>query len=86
MTASRGATPETDGYFAVIAPAEWLKHPQREVDGAKEFARRLERQRDEAVALLRELFAIEEGPGETDRPQWQKVRAFLATLDGGKHV
>ena len=42
MTASRGETPETDGYFAVIAPAEWLKHPQREVDGAKEFARRLD--------------------------------------------
>ena len=39
---------------------------------------------EQAVTLLRELYAIEEGPGETDRPQWQKVRAFLSSLDGGK--
>ena len=77
MTASRGETPETDD-------------AQMEADDAAiemtrlSYIASLERQRDEAVALLRELFAIEEGPGETDRPQWQKVRAFLASLYGGK--
>jgi hypothetical protein len=32
------------------------------------------------VALLRELHEIEEGIGETDRPQWQKVRAMLREI------
>lgn len=32
------------------------------------------------IEALREVYEIEEGPGETDRPQWGKVRALLREL------
>ena len=32
------------------------------------------------VEALREVYAVEEGPGETDRPQWVKIRALLKEL------
>ena len=58
MTASRGATPETDGLH--VALVQLSEQPEKWIAGKdyidmREHARRLERQRDEAVALLRGL-------------------------------
>ena len=32
------------------------------------------------IAALREVYQIAEGPGETNRPQWARVRALLREL------
>ena len=81
-TAEQGGTPETDALIATFPNESGMRELVDSFNKLLGHARQLERQRDEAVRLLRELYEIEEGPGETDRPQWQMVRQFLATLEG----
>ena len=46
-----------------------------------EDVQELKRERDEAVRLLQELYASEEGPGKTDRPYFIKLRSFLVKVE-----
>ena len=74
-------TPRTDALYArlpkgltAVSEATWVCNQYLD------HACTLERELAEAVELLREDFAAEEGPGETDRPYYIKLRAFLQRM------
>ena len=64
-------TPRTDA----------ISHPLQPVSTMEAHARTLERELAEAVELLREDFAWEEELGETDRPYYIRLRAFLRRME-----
>jgi hypothetical protein len=70
MSTKERPTPETDRRHNEIHPAEILKHPVREYNDAMNFARSLEKQRDELRHTLMSVEArcrgLSKPPGERD--------------------
>jgi hypothetical protein len=84
-------TPETDKRQLGILEAELLKHPIREYADLLDYARNLERQRNELLVALNNIFLETSGIDDADKTKAEKnierrVKNALAPFESTEEV